>query len=81
MKTKTNTFKRIAAGVIATVSVAANVMQANVGGAVVDGVNAMLAAHAENVVNYKLDIATNSVKQYLEKVKCVFPTGTPCVTP
>jgi len=76
MKTN-NTFKRIAAGAIATVSVAANAMQANVGGVVVDGVNAMLAAHADDVVvKYKLDIATNSVKQYLEKVKVVSPTGT-----
>jgi hypothetical protein len=47
MKTKNNTFKRIAAGALATISVATNVMSANVGGTLfVDTMRAALVAQA-----------------------------------
>lgn len=47
MKTKNNTFKRIAAGALATISVATNVMSANVGGSLfVDTMRAALVAQA-----------------------------------
>lgn len=47
MKTKNNTFKRIAAGALATISVATNVMSANVGGSpFVDAIRASLVAQA-----------------------------------
>ncbi len=46
MKTKNNTFKRIAAGALAAISVASYTMPANVGGVLVNSLNASLVAQA-----------------------------------
>jgi hypothetical protein len=64
---KNNTFKRIAAGALATISVATNVMSANVGGNVfVDSIRATLIANAaeeeQNLINF------NNVVSYIDSI-------------
>ncbi|MCR4889207.1 MAG: hypothetical protein K5979_08545 [Ruminococcus sp.] len=63
MKTKNNTFKRIAAGALATISVATNVMSANVGGSpFVDAIRASLVAQA---VDGDAQVDFSGINQYL----------------
>lgn len=64
MKTKNNTFKRIAAGALATISVATNVMSANVGGSpFVDAIRASLVAQA--AVGDEAQVDFSGINKYL----------------
>jgi len=61
MKTKNNTFKRIAAGALAAISVASYTMPANVGGVLVNSLNASLVAQAAE----KQTINLGDVSKYI----------------
>jgi hypothetical protein len=61
MKTKNNTFKRIAAGALAAISVASYTMPANVGGVLVNSLNASLVAQA--AVDAQVDFS--GINKYL----------------